>query len=103
MTDQPDRTAQDAPMSDEELYDLYDVRPASECFALGCATRTAVHSGECLRQTFFAALRLERSRVAAICDRIEARLTGHLWNANDDSDDDVIDDVLALVKEIRSK
>ena len=93
MTDQPDRTVQDEEMFEQHLAAMNTERKPSQ-------HRLVVYWE---RLAFFAALHLERTRVAAICDRIEALLTGHLWNANDDSDDDVIDNVLELVKELRTK
>lgn len=97
---QPDRTAQDVQgMSDEEAFRRWAGDGAfmpSHPYLSGQAASIA-------KMAFHAALRYERARVSAICDKIEA-----LCNQADDYEYvyeyvwEMADDVRALVKEIRN-
>lgn len=89
MTDQPDRTTAGVLTMDDEMFLRFDREHRYD--ACDCQRHDSVQA----LVYFRAALRLERERVAAICDKLEVALT------LDEVYEVYRDNVLALVKEIR--
>lgn len=90
------------PQTDEEMFERWRAEyNAQPCYTSGELAIRERCSSSVHAVPFFAALAIERARVAEIADRIEARLEGHIWNASDESDDALIESIHELLKELR--